>query len=170
MTCSCRTAPLRSFLSGLAQVHRLDPSLSQPLLRNWSRAALQRTQHRQVSAVRHFRGFHATARAAQEATAAASDSADSTPTAAAPTPPTTDSAVSEGIVESTSVQQPKKKKKQRWREMDESQLAKVKEEKAKLKEKAAKNQEKKAKKKAKMAQSKAAGSDGSGTIIEEKGV
>ncbi|KAK0387970.1 hypothetical protein NLU13_4214 [Sarocladium strictum] len=167
MACSCRTAPLRSFLSGLAQVHRLD-SPSQPLLRRWSRAPLPRIRYAEATALRQLRSFHVTTRAAQESTVAASDSHDKA--SSSPRESTTsDSALSEGVVESTSVQEPKKKK-QRWRRMDESEVAKLKEEQAKGKKQGAKNRKKKEMKKAKNPKKKAAAGDRTDTITEKKGV
>lgn len=167
MACSCRTAPLRSFLSGLAQVHRLDASSSQPLLRSWSRASLAPSQYLEATALRHLRNFHATTGTAQEATGAVASQSAEPPTNHAHPPPLASSAVSDGIIESTSAQKPKKKKKQRWRDKDESELAKLKGEQAKMKERGAKNREKKMAKKMK---DKAAGSDGFNTITEKKGV
>lgn len=128
MACSCRTAPLRSFLSGLAQVHRLESS-SQVALQRWSQASLPSTRHRQNGVLRQLRGFHSSKSVAQEAAATSSDVPETTP-APAPTPTVTSSAVAEGITESTSAAKPKKKK-QRWRDKEQSEVERLKEEQAK---------------------------------------
>lgn len=120
---------MRSFLSGLAQVHRLESSSSQVALQRWSHASLPSTRHRQNGVLRQLRGFHSSKSVAQEAAATSSDVPETTP-APAPTPTVTSSAVAEGITESTSATKPKKKK-QRWRDKEQSEVEKLKEEQAK---------------------------------------
>lgn len=107
MHCSCRSAPWRSFLTGLAQVHRLDSPLQPATVRAWSRASLSRSQHRDTTALQGLRRFHATSQFGQEASAtAAPDPVDSSPPQDAVSTEAANpvgSAEAEGIVESTSI-------------------------------------------------------------------
>lgn len=67
MSCSCRAAPLRSFIRGLAQVHKLDSSSSFRFV-----ADTGVVSPRRIIAARSTRAFHGTRRLGQDAAAEAS--------------------------------------------------------------------------------------------------
>lgn len=75
MSCSCRIAPLRIFIQGLSQVHRLDSSFA----RLPSHPATSAVLRNQTPVLRHARTLHATQLLRSENEATSTPSTSSTP-------------------------------------------------------------------------------------------